>query len=109
MDPRRCPVSHDGPIYGHEAIHAATRTLRIWLDEFEQAHREHGLFQLTLHPHVIGHRSRIIVLEQLLEHISSISGVFFARHDEVAAYLAGLDPGATRRGSDMSGSETAAS
>src|ERR1019366_5631871 len=48
--------------------------LRIWLDEFEQAH---------LHPHVIGHRSRLIVLVQLLEHTSSISGVFFARHDEV--------------------------
>ncbi len=63
--------------------------LRIWLDEFEQAHAERGLFQLTLHPHIIGHRSRIIVLEQLLKHISSISGVYFARHDEIAAYLVG--------------------
>lgn len=76
--------------------HAGTRPytpprelLRIWLDEFEQAHAERGLFQLTLHPHIIGHRSRIIVLEQLLKHISSISGVYFARHDEIAAYLAG--------------------
>jgi peptidoglycan/xylan/chitin deacetylase (PgdA/CDA1 family) len=65
--------------------------LRIWLDEFEQARAERGLFQLTLHPHVIGHRSRIVVLEQLLEHISSITAVFFARHDQIAASVAALE------------------
>jgi peptidoglycan/xylan/chitin deacetylase (PgdA/CDA1 family) len=72
--------------------------LRIWLDEFERARAERGLFQLTLHPHIIGHRSRIIVLEQLLQHISSMSGVFFARHDQVAVYVAGLNVGATTPG-----------
>lgn len=64
--------------------------LRMWLDEFERARAERGLFQLTLHPHIIGHRSRIIVLEQLLEHISSSTGVYFARHDAIAAYVGGL-------------------
>jgi hypothetical protein len=62
----------------------------MWLDEFERARAERGLFQLTLHPHIIGHRSRIIVLEQLLEHIASTSGVYFARHDAIAAYVSGL-------------------
>jgi len=74
---------------------APRELLRIWLDEFELARTQRGLFQLTLHPHVIGHRSRIIVLEQLLEHISAISGVYFARHDQVAAYVAGPNSGAT--------------
>jgi peptidoglycan-N-acetylglucosamine deacetylase len=64
---------------------APRELLRIWLDEFEQARADHGLFQLTLHPHLIGHRSRIVVLAQLLEHISASEGVWFARHDEVAA------------------------
>jgi peptidoglycan-N-acetylglucosamine deacetylase len=59
--------------------------LRIWVDEFEQAREEHGLFQLTLHPHVIGHRSRIVVLAALLDHMSASGGVWFARHDELAA------------------------
>jgi peptidoglycan/xylan/chitin deacetylase (PgdA/CDA1 family) len=58
--------------------------LQIWTDEFDQARRERGLFQLTLHPHIIGHRSRIIVLEQLLEHITSATGVWFGSHDEIA-------------------------
>ncbi len=61
--------------------------LQLWIDEFEQARRSGGLFQLTLHPHVIGHRSRIIVLEQLLEHIAAMKGVWFARHDEIARYV----------------------
>jgi hypothetical protein len=64
---------------------APRELLRIWLDEFEQARAERGLFQLTLHPHVIGHRSRIIVLAQLLEHIATTERVWVARHDDVAA------------------------
>ena len=59
--------------------------LRIWIDEFEQSREEHGLFQLTLHPHVIGHRSRIVVLAALLDHMAASGGVWFARHDELAA------------------------
>ena len=62
--------------------------LGIWIDEFEQARAEHGLFQLTMHPHVIGHRSRFVVLEQLMDHIVSSGGVWFARHDEVARHVA---------------------
>jgi peptidoglycan/xylan/chitin deacetylase (PgdA/CDA1 family) len=62
--------------------------LEIWRDEFDEARRVGGLFQLTLHPHIIGHRSRIVVLEQLLEHISASTGVWFARHDEIARLVA---------------------
>jgi peptidoglycan/xylan/chitin deacetylase (PgdA/CDA1 family) len=59
--------------------------LPIWIDEFEDARRAHGLFQLTMHPHLIGHRSRIVVLEQLMDHIVASGSVWFARHDEIAA------------------------
>jgi peptidoglycan/xylan/chitin deacetylase (PgdA/CDA1 family) len=62
--------------------------LQIWTDEFDQARLSGGLFQLTLHPHLMGHRSRIVVLERLLEHITSSGGVWFARHDEVARLVA---------------------
>jgi peptidoglycan/xylan/chitin deacetylase (PgdA/CDA1 family) len=62
--------------------------LEIWRDEFDEARRAGGLFQLTLHPHIIGHRSRIVVLEHLLDHISASSGVWFARHDEIARLVA---------------------
>jgi peptidoglycan-N-acetylglucosamine deacetylase len=58
--------------------------LTIWIDEFDGAYADHGLFQLTMHPHVIGHRSRMVVLTELIDHIASRPGVWFATHAEVA-------------------------
>jgi hypothetical protein len=39
-----------------------------------------------MHPHVIGHRSRLVALELLLEHIRAKGGVWFATHRQVADY-----------------------
>jgi peptidoglycan-N-acetylglucosamine deacetylase len=61
--------------------------LTIWRDEFEAAYAEGGLFQLTMHPHVIGHRSRLAVLEELIDHIAAHPGVWFATHAEIATYV----------------------
>jgi peptidoglycan/xylan/chitin deacetylase (PgdA/CDA1 family) len=58
--------------------------LEIWRDEFDAAYAEGGLFQLTLHPHIIGHRSRLVVLRELLAHIAGHGGVWFATHAEIA-------------------------
>jgi peptidoglycan/xylan/chitin deacetylase (PgdA/CDA1 family) len=58
--------------------------LEIWRDEFDAARAEGGLFQLTLHPHVIGHRSRLVVLRELLAHIASHTDVWFATHAQIA-------------------------
>ena len=60
--------------------------LTIWIDEFEGALADRGLFQLTMHPHVIGHRSRMAVLTELVDHISARPGVWFATHAQVAEY-----------------------
>jgi hypothetical protein len=59
----------------------------IWAAEFDRAYDEGGLFVLTMHPHVIGHRSRISMLEKLAEHMRSRSGVWFATHEQVARYV----------------------
>ncbi|MGW7531105.1 polysaccharide deacetylase family protein [Amycolatopsis sp. NPDC054798] len=61
--------------------------LSIWRDEFDLAYAEGGVFQLTLHPHVIGHRSRIAILTELLEHMASHEGVWFATHAQIAEYV----------------------
>ncbi len=61
--------------------------LDIFRREFDGAYREGGLFLLTMHPHVIGYRSRIWILEALIEHIKSHGDVWFATHAEVAAYV----------------------
>jgi peptidoglycan/xylan/chitin deacetylase (PgdA/CDA1 family) len=61
--------------------------LEIWRAEFDGALAEGGLFLLTLHPHVIGHRSRMAMLEELIRHFRSHRGVWFATHAQVAAYV----------------------
>ena len=58
----------------------------IFRREFDAAYREHGLFQLTLHPHISGYRSRIWILDELIRHIRTHDGVWFATHAEIAAY-----------------------
>ncbi|HEY3062488.1 MAG TPA: polysaccharide deacetylase [Chloroflexota bacterium] len=60
--------------------------LTIWQDEFNRAYAERGLFQLTMHPHVIGHRSRMAILQELVEYIAGHSGVWWATHHEIAVY-----------------------
>jgi peptidoglycan-N-acetylglucosamine deacetylase len=60
--------------------------LSIWIDEFDGAYADRGLFQLTMHPHVIGHRSRMAVLTELLDHIAARQGVWFATHAQVAQH-----------------------
>jgi len=56
----------------------------IWRAEFDKAYEEGTLFILTMHPHIIGHRSRIVMLERLIRHIRSHPGVWFATHEEIA-------------------------
>jgi peptidoglycan/xylan/chitin deacetylase (PgdA/CDA1 family) len=58
----------------------------IFFREFERAYEEGGLFLLTMHPHVTGYRSRIWILEKLLEEITRRSDVWIATHAEIAAF-----------------------
>ena len=58
----------------------------IFRAEFEAALAEGGLFLLTMHPHIIGHRSRIGVLDELIRYMKGVPGVWFATHEEVARY-----------------------
>jgi peptidoglycan/xylan/chitin deacetylase (PgdA/CDA1 family) len=61
--------------------------LDIWRAEFDGAVEEGGLFLLTMHPHVIGHRSRMAMLDALCRHMRARHGVWFATHREIAAYV----------------------
>jgi len=58
----------------------------IFRAEFDGAYAEGGLFLLTMHPHIIGHRSRIAVLDRLVQYMRGHDGVWFATHEEVAQY-----------------------
>ena len=68
--------------------------MQVWMDEFDKAWEEGTIFLLTMHPHVIGHRSRLVALEGLIEHIKSKDQVWFATHEQAARYVrerAGMD------------------
>ena len=60
----------------------------IFRAEFEGAVAEGGLFLLTMHPHVIGHRSRIALLDRLVAFMKGTPGVWFGTHEEVARWCA---------------------
>jgi hypothetical protein len=66
---------------------APTDVLDIFKRELEAAHREGGLFQLTMHPHVIGYRSRIWILDELIRHAKALGGVWFATHAQVVRHV----------------------
>ena len=60
--------------------------LEIFRAEFDAAYAEGGVFQLTMHPHHIGHRSRMPLLEALIQHIKSHDGIWFATHADVVRH-----------------------
>lgn len=58
----------------------------IFRREFDAAYEEGGLFQLTCHPHIIGYRSRIWILEELIRHAKARGDVWFGTHAEVVRW-----------------------
>lgn len=56
-------------------------------DEFDVAYEEGTLMVLTLHPHVVGMRSRIIHLDSLIRYMKSKPGVWFATGEQIARYV----------------------
>ncbi|HEV2602570.1 MAG TPA: polysaccharide deacetylase [Microvirga sp.] len=58
----------------------------IFTAEFDGAFEEGGLFILTMHPDIIGHRSRIGILQRLIAHMKARGGCWFATHAEVAQW-----------------------
>lgn len=65
---------------------APSGVLEIWKREFDGAYSEGGLFLLTMHPHIIGHRSRISILEELVQHIKTHDDIWFATHADIARH-----------------------
>lgn len=84
----------DDAVYFMFARDPATRpytppdaVLDIFRREFDAAYAEGGLFQLVMHPFIIGYRSRIWILDALLRHAQVHPGVWFATHADVARFV----------------------
>lgn len=63
-----------------------TDVFDIFRREFDAAYDEGGIFQLTCHPHIIGYRSRIWILDELIRHAKAKKDVWFATHEEVVRW-----------------------
>ena len=69
--------------------------LQVFKDEFDIAYEEGTTFVLTMHPKYIGHRSRIVVLRELIEHIGARPDVWFGTHESAVRWVrqqADMDP-----------------
>ena len=58
----------------------------IFRRELEAAHAEGGIFQLTMHPHISGYRSRIWILDELIKHAKALGNVWFATHADIVRH-----------------------
>lgn len=86
-------ILDDAPYFNMDRFGTARPTMNqdevfaIWKGEFDVAWEERGLFILTMHPHIVGHRARAAMLERLVLHMKSRSGVWFATHEQIARYV----------------------
>ena len=82
-------IVDDYPYFGAASgsLPAPELVEQIFASEFDVAYGEGGLFVLTMHPHITGHRSRVAALEKLIVHMKSKPGVWFATEENIARYL----------------------
>lgn len=81
-------ILDDAPYFGRTgALPAPEQIFKVYRDEFDMAYEEGTMFMLTMHPHVVGHRSRALHLGRLIEYMKSKPGVWFATAEQIATYL----------------------
>jgi peptidoglycan/xylan/chitin deacetylase (PgdA/CDA1 family) len=81
-------ILDDAPYFGaNGALPVPELMFKVYRDEFDVAYKEGTLLMLTFHPHVSGHRSRIVQMEKLIEYMKSKPGVWFATAEQIARYV----------------------
>jgi peptidoglycan/xylan/chitin deacetylase (PgdA/CDA1 family) len=73
--------------FGPSALPSPELVFEVYRDDFDVAYEEGTLFLLTIHPHLIGMRSRIDHLDGLIRYIKSKPNVWFATGEEIARYV----------------------
>ena len=85
-------ILDDAPYFGGGANGSdpsIETVFEVFKSEFDVALEERGLFLLTMHPHIMGHRSRVALLDRLIQHMKSKPGVWFATHEQIARHVKG--------------------
>lgn len=71
---------------GARLIQSAAQVYQVWSEEFQGIYRYGGLFNLTMHPQIIGRPGRMLMLERFIDYVSGFPNVWFATGSEVAEY-----------------------
>lgn len=71
-------IASPRPIFTNEHV------LDIWKAEFREIYRWGGMFNLLMHPQIIGRPARVAMLREFIGWIRTFPGVWFATCDEVA-------------------------
>jgi len=83
-------ILDDSPYFGGNADGSNPSVgdvYEVFQSEFDVAYEEGGLYLLTMHPHMMGHRSRAAMLEKLIKYMKSKPGVWFATHEQIANHV----------------------
>ena len=83
-------ILDDSPYFGSNADGSNPTiddVFTVFQAEFDVAYEEGGLYLLTMHPHMTGHRSRVALLERLIQYMKKKPGVWFATHEQIARHV----------------------
>lgn len=83
-------ILDDAPYFGGGAdgsMPSLSAVYEVFQSEFDVAYDESGLYLLTMHPHMTGHRSRVAMLEKLIGYMKGKPGVWFATHEQIANHV----------------------
>jgi peptidoglycan-N-acetylglucosamine deacetylase len=89
-------ILDDSPYFGGNADGSNPTiddVFTVFQAEFDVAYEEGGLYLLTMHPHMTGHRSRVVLLDRLMQYMKKKGGVWFATHEQIANHVKPLIAG----------------
>lgn len=75
-------------------IFPSTTVEEVWREEFHGIYQFGGLFNLTMHPQLIGRPARLQMLRRFLEYVLGFPGVWVATGSEIAGWWAEHDASA---------------
>lgn len=73
---------------GSGVIESPAKVREMWQLEAQAQHRQGGCFVLTNHPFISGRPSRSAALEQLIEYVKSLDGMWVTTLAEIAEHAA---------------------
>jgi hypothetical protein len=78
-------------LIGTGVIESPAKALELWSLELEALYRVGAVFTLTCHPFLSGRPSRIGALNQLIEKMKALPGLWITTVHEIATYVRSLN------------------